>query len=302
MLKLWRICSLLVAITTANACTNEPKQIDTNSTLDALVSKAITDQVFIEGGSYTMGDFGAVQNGQWLPYFPPTAERNKAHTVKLSSFSLSAYETTWQDFDTYNLIHNRPIVIKGLRQEFEREPYLQDIEDDYDIRKPARVTWQEAKDYCLWLAEETNIAFDLPTSAQWEFAARNRGDQKWVYPTHDGKATPNKDRRGGEGCGFWSMRCSVGTNLPPNPLGLYDMNGNAEEWVNDWYSESYYTESDGATNPLGPEEGTEKEIRSLELGPLSFSFSRVGSPAVLQDGSVALAGFRCAVQSPDPIR
>lgn len=301
MFKLWSSVLLFLNFVLLAACSSAVEQAELESKRADLLARAERNQVLIEGGSYTMGDFGAVQNGQWLPYFPPTSELDKAHVVKLSSFSLSAYETTWEDFDTYSLLRGLPILIRGMGKEFDRDPYLQNLEHSHDFRKPARVTWQEAKDYCLWLAKKTGISFDLPTSAQWEYAARNRGSKDWVYPTHDGKATPDEARRGGEGCKFWTGVCSVGTNLPPNPLGLYDMAGNEEEWVNDWFSETYYKESDGAINPLGPEEGTEKEIRSLALGSLSFSFSRVGSPAVLPDGSRGLAGFRCAVQSSRPI-
>lgn len=35
-----------------------------------------------------MGDFGAIQHGQWLPYFPPAAAEDIAHEVTFSSFSL----------------------------------------------------------------------------------------------------------------------------------------------------------------------------------------------------------------------
>lgn len=302
MRKLWRAMAIFLNAALLIACSSGAEQIELESNLKELIAKAKRDQVYIEGGTFVMGDFGAVQNGQWLPYFPPTAEMDAAHTVELSSFSLSSYETTWKDYDTYSLIHDKPIVIRGGGEEYPREPYLQNLEHDYDLRKPARVTWQEAKDYCLWLGDETGIAFDLPTSAQWEYAARNRGSKDWIYPTDDGKATPNEARRGGEGCIYWTGVCSVGTDLPPNPLGLYDMAGNEEEWVEDWYSETYYRESDGAVNPAGPPEGTQKEVRSLETGSLSFSFSRRAMPPMLSNGSTALAGFRCAVQSSQPIR
>ena len=46
----------------------------------------------------------------------------------------------------------------------------------------------------------------------------------------------------------------------PNELGLYDMNGNVWEWVNDWYDEAYYASSP-SDNPKGPENGQFKLMR-----------------------------------------
>jgi formylglycine-generating enzyme required for sulfatase activity len=47
----------------------------------------------------------------------------------------------------------------------------------------------------------------------------------------------------------------------PNPWGLYDILGNCWEWTNDWYSADYFTKSP-AVDPLGPDTGTQRVIRS----------------------------------------
>lgn len=42
--------------------------------------------------------------------------------------------------------------------------------------KPARSpNFQEAENYCLWLAENTSHPYSLPSEAQWEYAARSQG-------------------------------------------------------------------------------------------------------------------------------
>lgn len=264
-----------------------------------VIERANDNQVYVRGGTFTMGDFGAVgEDGVWRPYFPPTAHIDVAHQVTLTDYSISKHKTTWFDYDTFLLATGRPVVFALDDRDIPREPY-NEIEDKWaHVDHHALVTWQQAKDYCAWLGQETGLGFDLPSSAQWEFAARNRGSKDWLFATHDGKpvenSSPFADR-----VYFTGLTGPIGSRLPANPLGLYDMAGNADEWVNDWYSETYYTESDGSIDPTGPAEGEGRVLRALGAGSLAFSFSHRVGPERLADGFLVVASFRCAVDQPE---
>ena len=270
--------------------------------LSQLESRALDNLIFIEGGTFTMGDFGAVgDDDMWRPYFPPTAERNKAHEVTLSNYSLCRQKTTWEDFDTYLLTNDLPVIELGLPDDWDRPPFSHNPDSRFFISKPAEVTWQQAKDYCTWLGQRTGLPLDLPTSAQWEFAGRNRGSQEWIFSTHDGqplRAHPELYELFHEGPDY----APVGSRLPPNPLGIYDMFDNGKEWVNDWFSDTWYRDNPTITDPQGPAEGSKRIVRNLD-----FSFSRVGMPgsvpsAFNEEWTLVITNtFRCALQRPAPI-
>lgn len=275
-------------------------QHDLNVLSERLAEKTREQLVFVEGGDFVMGDFGAIgEDGVWRPYFPPTIKEDQAHNVTLTSYSLSQQKTTWADFDTYLLANELPLFERGLNKTWERSAFNEDPDSRFYSENPAQVTWQEAKDYCQWLGSEMGLPLDLPTSAQWEFAGRNRGSQAWVFSTHHGREL-DRDLK-------WHVYetgefVPVGSRLPPNPLGIYDMADNGKEWVNDWFSETWYQENPKITDPKGPVEGTERVLRNLD-----FSFSRIGMPASLpsalneQWDSIPEYTFRCALQSSDPI-
>ncbi len=113
------------------------------------------------------------------------------------------------------------------------------------------VTYDDAMAYCKWAGKE------MPTEAQWEYAARGRLDNK-VYtwgdqPEHLENKVMNYwegnfpyENSGNDG---HSITSPVGS-YPPNGYGLYDMAGNVWEWVSDWYHPRYY-EVSSKENPTG---------------------------------------------------
>lgn len=278
--------------------------------------KSIENMVFVEGGGFIMGDFRmpCMNDDLNRPVWTPEAScysgvemvssgADIQHEVTLSSYSLSKYEAELLDYDVYLQTLGRPF------EQFDyEEKYLERGSSDYKIflssfiKKPARlVNWQDAKNYCQWLGQLTALPVDLPTEAQWEYAARSRG-QKLYYATNNGF----KQYRGG---GFYNPKlggyeeftdktANMATGLnpvgmfAPNPLGIYDMTQNATEWVNDWYAKDYYKVSP-KRDPQGPATGAYK----VKRGGVGMVNVARAYDTVKGDSLSYTSGFRCAVQS-----
>jgi len=142
---------------------------------------------------------------------------------------------------------------------------------------------------------------DLPTEAQWEYAARARG-KFLIFATdnglfEDGRNVPTTEEVE-KLSGHWTSPISVGL-YPPNPLGLYDMGKNGYEWVKDWYADDYYSHSPGQ-DPQGPEHGAKKVVRSHGNGtdyPAMTMARNARSPKLGEDDkevTMIAEGFRCA--------
>jgi len=104
-------------------------------------------------------------------------------------------------------------------------------------KSPARdISWSDAQRYVRWLSKQTGQNYRLPTEAEWEYAARaGTGTRYWWGETMQaGKANC-------KGCGGdWSNDAPVNVDaLPPNPFGLYGMNGGVWEWVEDCWHKDY---------------------------------------------------------------
>lgn len=93
-----------------------------------------------------------------------TLKSRPLHPVTLDSFSMMAYQATYNDFDVFtDAVGEAQINMDSFGQKY-RGP-----------RKAASPNWYGAKHFCQWLGQRTKLPFDLPTEAQWEYAARSRG-------------------------------------------------------------------------------------------------------------------------------
>ena len=132
----------------------------------------------------------------------------------------------------------------------------------HDHHPVVHVCFSDALAYAKWAGK------DLPTEAEWEFAARGGLDDAefaWGDDFMPGGAHMANTWQGefphqnlGED-GY--ERTSPVTAFPPNGYGLHDMIGNVWEWTSDWYAPKHEADAPKACcipeNPRGGKRGGE---------------------------------------------
>jgi formylglycine-generating enzyme required for sulfatase activity len=235
--------------------------------LQNMIRQVKNNLVFVEGGDFLMGDFGK-EYGPEKMRLDTKKDSKPLHKVTLTSYSISKFKTTNQEYQLYLKLNN-------LRLKKEDNSLSQALSDALNKlpNTPAHMDWYDAEQYCTWLGKVSGLPFALPTEAQWEYAARSRG-QFFIVGTNSGVLEMDRINRGINISGGLDredfavkMGLKGGTMIalpvdsyPPNPLGIYDMAGNGYEWVNDWYDPDYYKISP-AVDPLGPEKPIYKDYR-----------------------------------------
>lgn len=195
-------------------------------------AQAYPEMVTVPGGTFTMGD----EHGDGYSVEKPT------HRVSLSTYKLSKTEVTVAQYRKF---------CESVGFTMPKEPSWS-WQDNHPI---VNVSYQDALFFCEWLSEETGKRYNLPTEAQWEFAAKG-GNQSRGYKFSGGNSILFvgwfKNSSGGK-------THEVATKKP-NELGLYDMSGNVWEWCLDWYDGDYYASSP-SNNPKGPNSGADRVAR-----------------------------------------
>jgi formylglycine-generating enzyme required for sulfatase activity/TRAP-type uncharacterized transport system substrate-binding protein len=167
--------------------------------------------ILIPAGSFAMGTAGS------------SAFEQPVHHVSISKpFYLGRREVTFDEWDA--------CVAEGGCQ------YRPDDRGQgRGLRPVTDVDWEDAQAYARWLSRKTGQAYRLPTESEWEYAAR--AGTTTAYPWGQ---SVDIDRANCVGCNPQPLKDTVDTGrFPPNGFGLFDMTGNAAEWVEDCWNDSY---------------------------------------------------------------
>lgn len=179
------------------------------------------NMIFVKGGTFQMGSTSEQGHSYSLP----------VHNVTLSSYSIGETEVTQALWKA--VMGSNPSCYTG------------------DEERPVEcVSWYYCQDFVKELNRLTGKNFRLPTEAEWEYAARGGSKSKgYKYSGSD-----NFDDVAWVEENSGSTTHHVKTKQA-NELGIYDMSGNVNEVVYDWFS-NYSISSQ--INPTGPSSGTEK--------------------------------------------
>jgi formylglycine-generating enzyme required for sulfatase activity len=185
-----------------------------------------------------------------------------------------------------------------------------------DSHPVTHVAYADALAFAIWSGK------DLPTEAEWEFAAR--GGLDGAEFAWGDEFTPGGHHRANTWQGEFPHqnlsddgfeRTSPVMAFPPNGYGIYDMIGNVWEWTNDWYTPQHEADAPKACcipdNPRGGREDDSYDScqpniripRKVLKGGSHLcapNYCRRYRPAARHaqpvDTSTSHVGFRCVVR------
>ncbi len=183
--------------------------------------------------------------------------------VKGTNLMFCIHETRRQDYAAYAAAN------PGVREDWMKVTQMDVPCGDKDDHPVLNVRWTEAQAFCAWLTKKEGKTYRLPTDAEWSIAAGMKEGQRPAGTTPEslneydpdsypwGGSFPPSDRAGNYADKTSAIKFpSIGSiseyddgfattspvmSFKPNKLGLYDMGGNALEWVDDWFNASQTT-------------------------------------------------------------
>ena len=170
------------------------------------------EMVVVPAGSFMMGS---------LPGDGAETEQPQHRVVFAKPFAVSEFDVTFDEWD-------------ACASYGDCDPGVSDAGWGHGRQPVIHVTWDDAKRYVAWLSKVTGKPYRLLTEAEWEYAARAGTTTAYPWGDNIGKGNATCGFR----CGLAERALPVGS-FKPNAFGLYDMNGNVWQWIEDCYHFRY---------------------------------------------------------------
>lgn len=222
---------------------------------DHRYTEPLTGAVFlpVPGGSFMMGDddlFTKAERKGWPDEFlkAPTP----ACRVRVSPYWLASTPVTNEQYGRFLAAteHEEPETWRDRRFSDPHQPVV-------------NVSWIDAVAYCEWLSASNpdGYTFELPSEAQWEFAARGPESQR--YPWGE---SPPSDRLACYGLNHQEDKPAVVGSYPEGagPFGHLDLAGLVWEWCRDAWETDLSRWAKG--EPLDPVGQGDENLRPLRGG------------------------------------
>jgi len=247
-------------------------------------------RILIRGGKFTMGStIPAIATAQVMCRSEPLG---KACNATLFADEMVSHDVQLTDF----WIHRTEVSVRAYRRCIEAG-VCRGPTHEAGRRWTARldhpmtlISWYEAKQYCAWVGGR------LPTEAEWERAARGWNDR--IFPWGDvfNPRIANHGRFSTQPLddtdGHYELAPVGHYRAGRTPEGVYDLAGNVEEWVADWYAPGY-PEAD-AVDPTGPEAGDLRVVRGGSFKDGRPWLRTTARGKALPSARRTHRGFRCA--------
>lgn len=214
------------------------------------------------------------------PWLTQCLESEKlVHPVKLTRpFYLGTHEVTQRQYE--RMVGSNPSHFSASGEG--RDQIAGKDTADFPVE---RVNWDEALEFCNRLSQSESLiapkvelragelslssgdGYRLPTEAEWEYACRAGTTSRfWT-----GENAASLDQAAWYGANSEQRTHAVG-ELRPNPFGLFDIHGNAWEWVQDWWNKDSYKPfaETPAVDPLGAVTWTGQPLRVVRGGFMGY--------------------------------